>query len=265
VGKNILQLSLDHPKVQRRKMRFEQNRRNCGRNVRCVLTFEQLYERFNGRHTQRAVARAGQISRSAVRRLYESYFSDICPPPEQKSETLSKDYWSYVGKRRKLDRKLEISQQEPKDPFLLAVWKKLRDLKFPTSLRVKRDDRGTRVCKRLLMVNGWQCGIYDLTPYRRKKPTRLCVQLRVTQDKLRANKFLILRAQPYERAEYWFVIPTASVIVPKSSLMPGRKRAPGAHIRILFGLKQYRGGRKPHIDYWQFEDAWHLLAHPTTE
>jgi|GEM_PF-4626655 len=224
--------SLDDHVVQAAKARFERNAyRRKG-----SLSFEQLFELFgNDCSSMEDIAGLDGTTKQAVNFLYHRYFRGL---------TSRKD----GHHRRKIciiKKRIAAKKSEPVDGVVRKIWLIAKKEGFKVGKALGKD-RKSWFLTQTISIENKNCRVHHLQRASSKGHARL----NANSPLLKRHEFLIVIRTIPGFPETIFIIPT-KVILEVLGERSNRK--------IDLPCKKDNHLPKPRVDFWQYEQAWHLL------
>jgi len=229
--------TLDHPLVKTMKEKFENSRAIVLR--QCSLDFDELFLRFQDRRGWTEIAREAGVWEGAIRQCYRKYFQPIFGP---------RDLYAERSAQVQQDREMQKETAWKDDPHLRVIGESA--LAVGLSVRAVMSDN--RTLTTVLDVEGKLCQVHVITfPF----PG-------ATQPRRRHYARTDVQKNQYE----WRIFRTAVPGYPERVFI--------APVKDILGLEEKRqvylplerqvasrGRHKPQIDWWAYENAWHLLVY----
>lgn len=248
-----LSITLAHPAVQEAKARWEESRKKWGILCKCALTFEELFECFKTM-SQIRIADLSGLSREGIRQIYNKYFRSLF---DDKSGILRK-------RDRTLDKHRIRSREAGKklidnDDTLSTIAQSAR--KAGCVVDAFLQDYPNLVSTTKISINGNICSVH------RSSNLSKCItakressRLSLTRLILETTKATVIYSQVNDYKPAIFVVPT--VLLLEAYFRSEEIKRTIVSLPLLM-LPNYRG-QKARIDWWQYEEAWHLLPFKTT-
>ena len=126
---------------------------------------------------------------------------------------------------------------------------------YGCEIELVRQKISTRTRTKRFLANGRLCNLHDLKKaFRFGRDKRWSANMAFLLPTLLKVEWLIVRVQVAGFPEHWFVIPSLKL----QKLFAGSNSKRKNFRFPLEKLPVYHN-RLPMIDYWQYEDAWHLI------
>ena len=234
-------LSLESPEVLEAQKRFESRRKKKLR-----LSFIELFERFGASHESlesigKGAARdGGNISREAIRQLYERYFAELFPerPRHQALHTL-----------HALHRLREEREKHLTEGVLGEVARRAQKAGYRVdTLRTENSWK-----KRTILVNNKVCRVLQIKSVCKPCPGAIMLYFHSNIPVANLSKFDF-----YIVVTSMFGFPTRFFVVSSKTLAQTGGKAL-KHIYVPFKQRPVYNNHYGKIRWWDHEDAWHLL------
>ena len=245
---NTEPLTLAHPAVQAAKHKFERGKWKR----KIPFTFDELFEYFKADCIRfAAIAKAGGVKRQAIQQLYNRFFRELF-------EGMSG--WGRIYACTLETRLVQVKRSEGElfreHPLVKKIAKKAR-LAGCTVEAVPARSHGQltgKVITQTLLINGHVCSLHNPASKRQSRGKKRCYACTIiSSSTLVSAEAILLHTTLRGFAERTFVVPTAVL----------RKAHPQRNKLVYVYLPTERlpvyKNQHPRIDYWQYEDGWHLL------
>jgi len=250
-------VSLNDSKVLLAKENFEKTRKSTHHKRKCFLGFDELFELFkNDCNNFEFIGQKAGVSKERIRQIYKEYFKDIFlhrsgGHKRQKMCTLKK--WSQEAKELPEDgliRKIVLE----------ATSRNFSTNRIPMRIRVKKSGEQTYyqnkkivgLKKRSLLINNKKCRLLLFTSVLKIGKHRYTAT-RFSPTFLKKYDFVIITQQTPDYPERVFIIPAEIIFEFAASLETRNLYVP------LLKTPVYRN-RPSKIDFWRYENAWHLIG-----
>lgn len=241
---------LDDAKVNEARVRFEANAiyRNKDR-----MTFDEYLKLFASdcnsfKNISEDRLEQQRISGEMVRLVYKRYFANLFP--RRLNGRVRKGFCDLKTAKIK-------AKELPEDGLLRDIAEEAS--KNGLTFEKERIGRVTAVLfkGRTILLNGKRCCISCIVNKWRPSPRghRFFAHAGFSVAKLSQHDFLIIKTAVVDYSERYFIIPTAEIFRYSGSSWRRYLYLP------LKKLPVYNNHR-PKIDWWQYENAWHLLKEP---
>lgn len=234
--------ALTDPVVQTAKKRFKRKRR-------VTLSFEELFTRFSTNEGFSDIAKSIGVTHRTIRDLYNRYFHALF---NRKGVERRESYM-----RQKTEAKIAELARETLSEGVLEI---IANAARAAGCVVKVIVRCTRVphaLRKTLSINGQRCDVHTITRGFYPKGCKRVYAPAHLQSRILEKADAIIASVAVDGFEKrLFIIPT-----PVLREMPVRSTRQGK--RFYFPLEKLPVYHNTHslIDYWQYENAWHLLTH----
>ncbi|MBI2030337.1 hypothetical protein HYT05_01815 [Candidatus Kaiserbacteria bacterium] len=242
--------------MQAVKARWDKAYKYTTRKHKLDLSFEELFEYFKAdcvRHIH--VAEVAGVTRERIRQIYNQYFRELF---DDKSGSERRKAYTPINRLVKVKR----SEHElfNNDTFVKKIVEKARAAGCTVEAiphLFKGEIHSGRVTIRKLLINGHLCSLHQITTAWQRciSGGRFYASTNIRRSTMIATEALILHTEAAGFTERIFVIPTAILRAAHPSAATRRDTCLYLPTQKL---PVYRNIRS-HIDYWQHEDAWHLL------
>jgi hypothetical protein len=251
-------LTLNHPRVQAAKAKWDAATKIAGSRRKHSLTFEDLFEYFKAdcvRHAR--IAELAGVTREAIRQIYNKYFRELFDKSGKERVHACTLETRFVQIKRSEN---ELFQQNPL--FKVIVDKARAAGCVVEALPVCfRSGLAGKVSSENLLINGHLCSLHCLTGRAgNKRLIRCYTHTNISYSTMMEAKALILHTAVNGFQERTFVVPTANLRRVHRSAMKGAS----THIVLPTERLPVYNNQHPKVDYWQYEDAWHLLPPKAT-
>ena len=227
-------LSLEHPEVQSARREFE--RRKTGRKP--TLPFEELFTRFSSGVAAADVAREAGVSREAICYLYDRYFLSL---------------FQKTGQDRKRERAAEKAASRADAVLSAGVVKIVSEQARAAGCTVAVVISRQYVLKEALIINGHLCAIHHVTKLFTPSNTRRSYAIaQIAPESIARGEVTVIRATVTGFLSRTFVIPSSALAGVYSE-----KRKKG-YINLYIPLERLPCMSR--VNYWDYENAWHLLV-----
>ena len=241
-------ISLSHPDVRRVRRRFEQQQR--GRRTKCNLGYAELWDLFSDSSKSfTSIGDEAGITKQRVSEIFKRYFAEF----------LIGKGGNQRSKARHLKNHCAAARTFPPDTVIgkvadLALQNHCLALRMPA--RQWKVALQTMFLKNALIINSQRCMIYNprnvFLP--NKESAYAYAHVEVLRRKLSDYDFVVIYTKPVGRAERVFIIPCEEV---RKVSRTGSSRG----VPLYIPLERIRSSTlRPKIDYWRYENAWHLLT-----
>jgi hypothetical protein len=232
------EFTLDHPLVRREKEKYEFGEYHR----KCRLSFDELFTHFaNKYNTHLAIAEAAGVTRERIRQIYNKHFRQF--------------FGNMSGRELRSANVLAIRSVESKtawegDETLRVIGEKAQ--KAGCSIEAVLNPY---LRTKSLLIEGKMCGVHTLHNTVSVLRTRVkYTHTSVLVVQASRNFAEIFRVCPQGYQERIFVIPFSAW----AHLASGSRKSfylPLEHTPLY-------NNHASKIDYWKYEDAWHLLKDP---
>jgi hypothetical protein len=242
-------LSLSHPDVVVAKARFEANRRKFNYATKADLEFDYLFEKFQEKTISRVSFETG-LSKQAIYQIYKKYFRDL----------FGVSGWTNFRIVRRKERATRVAYRKGEQlerENIKEIVKSAQEAGLFISAVVLENQTGARVSTKLLLINNMVCYIHTMSacwkifPEAKKVYARAGISCRT----LRSASFQVYLVNARGFPQRIFVVPSDLLLKEYASTLKGKY--PTVYLPVY--NEQAYHGQQPRIDWWQYENAWHLL------
>ncbi len=246
----------DVAKIEEIRQRFEAKRKSFHARVKNVLSFDELLELFNNTCVSFSeIAEKAGVSREDIRLLYRKYFSVLFPT--RKTGRLRQ---KVCALKTNFLMAHDLSDTSEYLSFVaeIAKSKGFSVQKIPTSRSGYRDIYFSSVS---LLINNKRCSIHLLTKHRRTNPKSKSEYFRLNLYRSVLKKFdfnVIILENENNRD---------TLIVPSSVFLSSWDKNNDIRRDFFIRKERFRSSpqrKHPKINFWDYHEAWHLLAQEAT-
>jgi hypothetical protein len=257
---NKQRLTLAHPAVRASKARWDEGAkyRKTHPQTRNDFGFADWLRFFSDRSaTFSGLAKETGLSHQRIQQIYRKYFREVFPDqggPER--------YRRSVLERRaaKLAR---MENDLFKSPALKALVKKVHAAGCVVQALPGSSKSKARLQSSTLLINGHRCSLHRLAVVWRPpvKGTRFYFRTSVNRAKLDQLDAVVFHTAAVGYKPRAFVVPSQIL---RARLFPPPLTKEDKWIYLPSERIAERRNGPPLIDYWDYEDAWHLLIPPAS-
>lgn len=233
--------ALTDPVVQAAKKKFTRKRR-------LTLSFEELFIKFSTDAGFTDIARGIGVTPRTIRDLYNRYFRALF---NKKGVERRESFM-----RRKTAEKISAQVQMTLSEGVLEIVTEAARAAGCVVKAIIRCVREPHTLRKTLFINGRRCDVHVVTKgFHPKGCKRVYAPAHLQNHVLEKADAVIVYVAIDGFERHLFVIPTSVL-----RDMPARSVGQGK--RFYFPLEKLPAYNNTHslIDYWQYEDAWHLLS-----
>lgn len=201
------------------------------------------------------VAEVAGVTRERIRQIYNQYFRELF---DDKSGSERRKAYTPINRLAKVQR----SENELfSDPFIKRLVEKARAAGCTVEAiphLYEGEILTGEVSTRKLLINGHLCSLHQITTAWQRciSGGRFYASTNIRRSTMIDTEALILHIEAAGFTERIFVIPTATLRAAHPSAATRRDTCLYLPTQKLPGYRNIRS----RIDYWQHEDAWHLLS-----
>jgi AraC-like DNA-binding protein len=219
-----------------------------------TLTPDEFFELFNSGIPQIRIAELTGLSRERIRQIYDRQFRELFGGKSGRER-----FSAYTLKRRLAQADQKAKERERKVAELNPVIDQARAAGCTVNFVLRKKGRKTTrdIEPRLLDINGRRCLIYpsiSRSAIQGEGGKRRYVSVRVSHGTVLGVEAVVLRTTVRKHPEHTFVIPSKALL--RAYFNPPKDSA--ALYIAAEPLSPYNN-HFPRVDYWNYEDAWHLL------
>ena len=249
---NTEPLTLAHPAVQAAKARWDAAGKRSPR--KHTLTFEDLFEYFKVNCVrQTAIAVEADLTHQRIYQIYNYYFRELFGNSSGRDRVKSCTLEGRLVVVKKNENELLA------DEDIKVISEKARDagciVSAIPSLSTRNNMPVGSVLQAQVSINGHRCLIRSSTRASTFGSKRLYCTFSLSHSLLEISEAVVFYTHVEGFPKHLFVVPSsvllAAVFGPSST-----KKYKNIYIPVE---KLPPGKMRPRINYWQYEDAWHLL------
>jgi len=242
-------LTLAHPLVQAAKAKW-----NTYAPRKHNLTFEDLFEYFKVDCVrQSAVAVEAGLTRERIRQIYNKYFRELFDGKSGRERMHACTLENRIVKIKQAENTLLET-----DAVIKVVVEKARaaGCKIETIPQLTNKGFVQKTRNGILRVNGHLCSVHNPTT-RIKHPDlkRVSTRTSLSRSVLLKVEASIFHTTLEGYPEHTFVVPTTILL----TSVFGSTTKEMKTVILPMEKSPVRRGTPARVDYWQYEDAWHLL------
>lgn len=246
-------LSLAHPTIQALKAWWKKKPKGNYRR-KYDPSFNVFFKLLKEGHGQGEIGRRMGLPRDLVRQLYNRYFKESFG----NKSGLARQ--SDNVRRKRLARIKQSERTLLEDPMIRAIAVKARkagcDVQtIPFLSDGKTADFRGRVRRKTLLINGYKCSLHHVK-HAHRSTRRIYAQVTLKHVTACTMDVFIIHTALAGLPERIFVVPSPIL----KQVYFGQEHKRGK--TIYLPMKKLRGYRNIHplIDFWMYENAWHLLT-----
>jgi AraC-like DNA-binding protein len=243
-------LTLEHPLVQQAKAKWEAGHVGS-RRPKHGKSFDYFFKKFTEDKISFAkISTEVGVSRQSICELYNRTFAALFGNSTGQERFLS-------GRKKLRLKRLSMAERKLLSEGALKRISKLAKSAGLPVVALPQAHSPSRLTTRFLCINGRKCLIRQSEAIFSPREKMRYFRFTLKQNSLREADFAILYAKTKKSGELIFVLPVAvlrAAHYPKSCKGSKSVYVPDKRVKSHHSL--------PKVDYWDYENAWHLLVPP---